>query len=83
MGTEEVSFRAYLVVLLKRIERLLREGTKSADSCYILAAVESIGWLILAVSANLISPVLTALLFILAMLRGSYWLWRAGKCYDS
>jgi len=80
MGTEEVSFRAYLIVLLKRLEKLLREGAKSTDSCIIMAVAESISWLLLGVLAVQVSVVTAAVLFALAILRGSYWLWRAEKC---
>jgi len=82
MGSEEVSFRVYLTVLLKGLKKLLREGVQSADSCIIMAAAECLGWLVLTVIVSQVSPVMAAALFILAVLRGSYWLWRGERCYN-
>jgi len=79
MDSEEISFKAYLAVLLKKFETLLREGVQSEDSCMVMAAVESVGWFSLGIIVSQVFPMLGAAFWLLALLRGSYWLWRAEK----
>jgi len=79
MGSEEVSFTAYLAMLLEKVEELLRKGVNTVSSCMIMAVAESLGWLVLGTVISSALPVIAALFFILAILRGSYWLWRAEK----